>query len=86
MLLQEYNQRKCKYRKKISKTESQNMTKGAAFKKTTSNYLFCLFVCFTVFVKTNKRRDPNLKPLSVAERRQGSKAFLPVQNIRGIVD
>lgn len=49
MLLQEYNQRKCKYRKKISKTESQNMTKGAAFKKNNFKLLVlfvCLFYCF----------------------------------------
>lgn len=37
-------------------------------------------------LRTNKDVNANLEPLGVAERRQGRKAFLPVQNVRRIVD
>lgn len=36
--------------------------------------------------KKNKDVIANLEPLGMAERRQGRKAFLPVQNVRRIAD
>lgn len=33
-----------------------------------------------------EEQNANLEPLGVSEGRQGSKAFLPVQDVRGVVD